>query len=200
MAKLFFTFQMFLSTAFFNLTHPVFCDFHPITGDDAKFCQRDLHVIYPDIGDVSCMCVTNCFGCPRCSRKVQGSPWIRYSHAEPEKLYTLIMVDPDAPSRSNPIHRFWRHWLITDIPGDVLLQGKVVTGTVTSPYYPPSPPAHTGYHRYQFMLYVQQPGISPSILHSERSLGPWDLYAFVHRCRLGDPVATTQFMTRNPHL
>lgn len=29
--------------------------------------------------------------------------------------YILVMVDPDAPSRSEPRSRFWRHWLVVDI-------------------------------------------------------------------------------------
>lgn len=32
------------------------------------------------------------------------------------KKYVLVLVDPDAPSRANPRNRFWRHWLVTDIP------------------------------------------------------------------------------------
>jgi hypothetical protein len=31
--------------------------------------------------------------------------------------YTLVMVDPDAPSPSNPTLRNVLHWLVTDIPG-----------------------------------------------------------------------------------
>jgi phosphatidylethanolamine-binding protein (PEBP) family uncharacterized protein len=31
--------------------------------------------------------------------------------------YTLAMVDPDAPSPSNPVLRNILHWLVTDIPG-----------------------------------------------------------------------------------
>lgn len=26
------------------------------------------------------------------------------------------MVDPDAPSRQNPSKKFWRHWLVIDLP------------------------------------------------------------------------------------
>jgi phosphatidylethanolamine-binding protein (PEBP) family uncharacterized protein len=26
-----------------------------------------------------------------------------------------VMVDPDAPSRSEPKEKFWRHWLVADI-------------------------------------------------------------------------------------
>lgn len=30
-----------------------------------------------------------------------------------------MLVDPDAPSRANPRSRFWRHWLLTDVPVSV---------------------------------------------------------------------------------
>ena len=30
-----------------------------------------------------------------------------------------MMVDPDAPSRENPIKRSWMHWLIVNIKGQV---------------------------------------------------------------------------------
>ncbi|GAA6106747.1 uncharacterized protein LOC107710843 isoform X1 [Tachysurus ichikawai] len=32
-----------------------------------------------------------------------------------QKKYTLIMVDPDAPSHTNPSRAYWRHWLLADI-------------------------------------------------------------------------------------
>ncbi|KAI4573643.1 hypothetical protein MJT46_004883 [Ovis ammon polii x Ovis aries] len=32
-----------------------------------------------------------------------------------DAAYILVMVDPDAPSRSSPKARFWRHWLVSDI-------------------------------------------------------------------------------------
>ncbi|KAI4542332.1 hypothetical protein MG293_007711 [Ovis ammon polii] len=34
---------------------------------------------------------------------------------EKDAAYILVMVDPDAPSRSSPKARFWRHWLVSDI-------------------------------------------------------------------------------------
>jgi hypothetical protein len=40
--------------------------------------------------------------------------------------YTLAMVDPDAPSPSNPVLRNILHWLVTDIPGSTTAsQGQV---------------------------------------------------------------------------
>jgi hypothetical protein len=32
-------------------------------------------------------------------------------------LWTLAMVDPDAPSRANPSYRHWLHWLVVDLHG-----------------------------------------------------------------------------------
>ena len=32
-----------------------------------------------------------------------------------QRKYVLMMVDPDAPSHSNPVRSHWRHWLIADI-------------------------------------------------------------------------------------
>jgi hypothetical protein len=32
-------------------------------------------------------------------------------------FYTLVMSDPDAPSRSNPKMREWRHWVVGNIHG-----------------------------------------------------------------------------------
>lgn len=31
--------------------------------------------------------------------------------------YTLVMLDPDVPSRYNPREREWHHWLVGNIPG-----------------------------------------------------------------------------------
>jgi hypothetical protein len=30
-----------------------------------------------------------------------------------EATYTLVMTDPDAPSRANPKFREWRHWVVS---------------------------------------------------------------------------------------
>lgn len=32
------------------------------------------------------------------------------------EYYTLMVVDPDAPSRKNPTYRHWLHWLEVNIP------------------------------------------------------------------------------------
>ncbi|KAF9667549.1 hypothetical protein SADUNF_Sadunf15G0034700 [Salix dunnii] len=34
-----------------------------------------------------------------------------------DELYTMVMIDPDAPSPSEPSMREWVHWVVADIPG-----------------------------------------------------------------------------------
>lgn len=43
---------------------------------------------------------------------VKEQPKITYK-ANPDGFYTLIMTDPDAPSRANPVRREFRHWLVS---------------------------------------------------------------------------------------
>nr|KJB57671.1 hypothetical protein B456_009G174600 [Gossypium raimondii] len=37
-------------------------------------------------------------------------------HPFSSNLYTLVMVDPDAPSPSEPRLREWLHWIVVDVP------------------------------------------------------------------------------------
>ncbi|RXG52086.1 Protein D2 [Armadillidium vulgare] len=66
--------------------------------------------------------------------------------------YTLMMVDPDAPSRANPKFREWQHWLVGNIPGSDASQGEILTAYAGS-----TPPKGTGLHRYVLLVY-KQPG------------------------------------------
>ncbi|XP_073112021.1 protein HEADING DATE 3A isoform X1 [Elaeis guineensis] len=47
---------------------------------------------------------------------VEHEPWVEIGGNDQRRLYTLVMVDPDAPSPSNPTYREYLHWLVTDIP------------------------------------------------------------------------------------
>jgi protein FLOWERING LOCUS T len=64
-------------------------------------------------------------------------------------FYTLVMVDPDAPSPSNPNLREYLHWLVTDIPGTT---GPSFGQEVVC-YENPRPTM--GIHRYVFVLFRQ---------------------------------------------
>ena len=63
-----------------------------------------------------------------------------------ERLYTLIMMDPDAED-GNKIH-----WLITNFTSDFAKK----PGNTILPYVGPHPPKTTGEHRYYFLLIKQK--------------------------------------------
>ncbi|KAL1284452.1 Phosphatidylethanolamine-binding protein [Trichinella pseudospiralis] len=42
----------------------------------------------------------------------------------PGALYTIVLTDPDAPSRQNPKFREWHHWLVANIPGCEINKGE----------------------------------------------------------------------------
>lgn len=84
--------------------------------------------------------------------EAQAVPVVNYNK-EPGKLYTLIMVDPDAPSAKNPIYRYWLHWLIVN-------QSINSNGNVVNRYMGPTPPKGSGTHRYYICVLEQNGPIS----------------------------------------
>lgn len=46
-----------------------------------------------------------------------SNPAVYLKGTERNKLYTLIMSDPDPPDPAKPIYREWLHWIVTNIPG-----------------------------------------------------------------------------------
>ncbi|XP_026718942.1 phosphatidylethanolamine-binding protein 4 isoform X2 [Athene cunicularia] len=95
---------------------PRTCFFQLLSGEDSEFCRGDVEIIYPELGDVGCTYIPKCHWYRRRISREWGSPRVRYPQADKSKKYVLVLVDPDAPSRANPRNRFWRHWLVTDIP------------------------------------------------------------------------------------
>ncbi|CAG2107976.1 unnamed protein product, partial [Medioppia subpectinata] len=104
-------------------------------------------------------------------------------------LYTLAMVDPDAPSRAEPTLRNWRHWLVMNIPGN-----KINKGDIISAFEGPEPPAGSGYHRYVFLVYEQKQGyIKPPSRDDDDDdhRGSFSIKDFATKYNLGEPVAIT---------
>uniref|UniRef100_A0A2K5IS33 Phosphatidylethanolamine-binding protein 1 n=1 Tax=Colobus angolensis palliatus TaxID=336983 RepID=A0A2K5IS33_COLAP len=66
------------------------------------------------------------------------------------KLYTLVLTDPDAPSRKDPKYREWHHFLVVNIKGS-----DISSGTVLSDYVGSGPPKGTGLHHYVWLVYEQ---------------------------------------------
>ncbi|KAL7004681.1 mitochondrial 54S ribosomal protein YmL35 [Cystobasidiomycetes sp. EMM_F5] len=80
-----------------------------------------------------------------------------------ERLYTLLMVDPDSPDVAKATFKTVCHWAISDIPLNATSSSiSSSTGRVLLPYIAPHPEKGTPYHRYSFLLFRQPAKDAPS--------------------------------------
>lgn len=122
------------------------------------------------------------------------SPFIQYTNAKPEKYYTVIIDDPDAPSPRTPADGTWRHMVVIDVLGNKLKAGiKNIEGAgrIITPYAGPNPPVHSGPHRYHIRLLEQQAVlIDPKVQQDRRN---WDIDSFITDHKLST-VAEKKFI------
>ncbi|GLT45948.1 hypothetical protein SLA2020_197420 [Shorea laevis] len=101
-------------------------------------------------------------------------------------LYTLVMVDPDAPSPSEPKLREWLHWIVVDIP-----EGSDATkGRELVEYMGPQP--HAGIHRYVLALFKQEGAVMGQTRLPD-GRGNFSTRQFAAQNGLGLPVAALYF-------
>ncbi|KAL3234270.1 Carboxypeptidase Y inhibitor [Nakaseomyces bracarensis] len=79
---------------------------------------------------------------------------------EADDLFTLVLTDPDAPSRTDKKWSEFCHWVKTDIklvpsPNVATTADLNNNGSTGIDYMGPGPPKDTGLHRYIFLLYKQ---------------------------------------------
>lgn len=92
------------------------------------------------------------------AKETKDAPKLEWQ-AEKGAYYTLLMVDPDAPSRANPSYREVRHWLVMNIP-----ENSVEKGDEIIEYIGVGAPKGSGLHRYIFFIFKQPNG---EIKHNE---------------------------------
>ncbi|CAD7000148.1 unnamed protein product [Ceratitis capitata] len=68
-----------------------------------------------------------------------------YWPADPATYYTVVMTNPDIPTRQNPATREWLHWLVVNIPGTDIAQGYVI-----DPYIGPLNPKRVAWYEMYF--------------------------------------------------
>jgi len=124
--------------------------------------------------------------------QVQKQPVVKWK-ADQNAFYTIVMNDPDAPSRADPKFREWHHWCVVNIPGKKLAAGEILTSYMGS-----APPKGTGLHRYVLLLFRQPSGraeFSEKRLISSSGEGraSHHVSAFAAAHSLGDPVAGNYF-------
>lgn len=89
------------------------------------------------------------FGAELTPTEVKNEPTLDWS-ADPNKYYCLIMYDPDAPCRDNPIYADVKHWIVVNILGSDVRSGDVIIQ-----YKGSGAPKGTGLHRYIFVIFEQ---------------------------------------------
>ncbi|KAH0555160.1 protein D2-like [Cotesia glomerata] len=140
----------------------------------------ELEVIYPGEKKVS-------LGEKLTPTEAKDPPEIHYKHEE-GTFYTLIMSDPDIPSRSNPTMPEFFHWTVVNIPEDKISQGEVVVG-----YLGPGPPKDSGFHRYILVVYKQPKKLTfdeQRISETEAIGRPnQSMKKFANKYQLGAPIA-----------
>ncbi|XP_033344378.1 protein D2-like [Bombus vosnesenskii] len=170
------------------------CGIHIITGTDTRTKFEEAQIV-PDILDTAPTEKIEVkygdkvidFGNELTPTETQTIPEIHYKH-EGGVLYTLVMTDPDVPTRKG-YNREFRHWLVGNIPEE-----NVAKGEVLAEYVGPAPPKGSGKHRYVFLVYKQNQG---SITFDERRLsnrdGPqrrrFNIKKFAEKYNLEGPIA-----------
>lgn len=131
------------------------------------------------------------YGDPLTPTQVKDTPTVEWPAADADSFYTLIMTDPDAPSRHAPELREWQHWTVVNIPGANLTAGDTLTEYVGA-----GPPKGTGLHRYVFLLFKQQHQHAfgePLLKRTDANRTHFNTRAFAEKHQLGAAVAGNLF-------
>lgn len=124
-------------------------------------------------------------------------PSVYYSAKTEDKDFLLLMIDPDAPSAdAAPPCGYWVHWMTQVKVGDDQALTQSGTGDLIE-YNRPTPPARSGFHRYQMLLFPWPQGGVKSVPGSR---GSFNLQAFLadNGLSFDDLLAAFEFIARNP--
>ncbi|CAO2205147.1 unnamed protein product [Urochloa humidicola] len=123
-------------------------------------------------------------GCQLRPSAIADQPRVDVGGPDMRTFYTLLLVDPDAPSPSNPDLREYLHWLVTDIPGTT----GVSFGTEIVCYECPRPVL--GIHRLVFLLFQQ---LGRQTVYAPGWRQHFSTRDFAELYNLGLPVAAVYF-------
>ncbi|KAF9242381.1 phosphatidylethanolamine-binding protein [Melanogaster broomeanus] len=88
-----------------------------------------------------------------------------------ERLYTLIMVDPDIPDEANSTFQTFLHWLQPNISLSATSPALISNLNSHTQYIPPHPQKGTEYHRYTILLLPQTSHIDVPTIEMDQRLG-----------------------------
>ncbi|KAI6684313.1 hypothetical protein NL676_030226 [Syzygium grande] len=150
-----------------------------VIGDvlDAFTRSISLRVIYNNNREVNNSCELK-------PSQVVNQPRIEIGGDDLRTFYTLVMVDPDAPSPSDPNLREYLHWLVTDIPATT----GASFGQEIVCYESPRPTM--GIHRFVFVLFRQ---LGRQTVYAPGWRQNFNTRDFAELYNLGSPVAALYF-------
>ncbi|XP_078431276.1 protein VERNALIZATION 3-like [Wolffia australiana] len=123
-------------------------------------------------------------GCELKPSAVVNPPRVDVGGRDMRSLYTLVMIDPDAPSPSDPTSREYLHWLVTDIPAAT----NATYGNEVVAYESPRPTV--GIHRFVFVLFRQ---LERQAVYAPGWRQEFNTRDFAEVYELGPPVAALYF-------
>ncbi|KAJ4345483.1 uncharacterized protein N0V89_011615 [Didymosphaeria variabile] len=91
--------------------------------------------------------------------QVKDAPSVSFTpefHHSSTTSYTLLLVDPDAPTPDDPKFAYWRHWVVSRIPSS---SPSPSNGTTLTQYLAPGPKDESKPHRYLYLLYREPEGL-----------------------------------------
>ncbi|XP_076890573.1 protein HEADING DATE 3A-like [Bidens hawaiensis] len=123
-------------------------------------------------------------GCMLKPSQVLNQPRVDIGGDDLRAFHTLVMVDPDAPSPSDPNLKEYLHWLVTDIPATTGAR----FGQEVVCYESPRP--STGIHRMVFVLFRQ---MGRQTVYAPGWRQNFNTKDFAELYNLGSPVAVVYF-------
>ncbi|XP_045472746.1 protein D2-like [Harmonia axyridis] len=127
---------------------------------------------------------------PKTVKLVPELEWLNDETA----LYTVCMIDPDAPSRNDHRFREFLHWLVINAPIN-----RVKGGTTVAGYIGAGPPKGTGLHRYVILVFKQREKIKVEEAKISRysafGRARFSNKAFARKYNLGQAVAGNIFLS-----
>ncbi len=87
-------------------------------------------------------------------------PTLHVPDADPSRLYTIILSDPDAPNTAEPKFAEWQHWVQVNVRVDKDSGAVVDKGESVTAFFGPAPGKDSGRHRYCLVVYEQEAAIN----------------------------------------
>lgn len=126
---------------------------------------------------------------------VQYQPQVEWN-ALPNTYYTLVMTDPDCPSRKDRSLGEAHHWIVGNILGNDISSGDTIVDFIGS-----GPLEFSGLHRYSFFVYVQPNGRiefneTPVSITNLRDRLSSITQAFADKYSLGNPTFGNMYVAQ----